>query len=82
MLERDKLFDNAVVCYDRVLIKDDNDRDVLGEARWNEVLFDADGAGRMPAWKWQLWVETRGEARVRTHDGTVEGFIWPKTARR
>jgi hypothetical protein len=74
----DSLFKNARVCYDQVLVKDDSDERVLGQARWNETLVSFPDGTRMPAWKWQLWVETRGEVEVRTADGTLRGFIWPR----
>ncbi len=75
---QDAILQSAKVCYDPVSIKDDNDSTVHGQARWNEILVDVQDGKKMQAWKWQAWVEVRGEVEVHTIDGTLQGFIWPR----
>lgn len=77
-LADDPCLRDAIVCYDPVDVKDDNDERVLGQARWNETLVSVTDGARLPAWKWQLWVETRGEVEVQSTDGTLKGFVWPR----
>lgn len=76
----DSLFRGVAACRDQVAIKDADDCETLGHTRWNETLVSVGYDTRMPAWKWQLWAETRGEVEVTTVDGTLCGFIWPRQA--
>lgn len=79
---KDKLFDERklTISFDNVRVSDANDARLIASVRYNEVMIDTIDGMRLPAWKWQRWVDVRGEVHVRTLDGTVEGFIWPMTS--
>ena len=77
-IDKDRCLKGAVTCYDEVSVKDNNDDKIVARARWNETLISVADGARLPAWKWQVWVEARGEVEVQSADGTLRGFIWPR----